>query len=142
MLKIIPIRDGDIEFVRANPFCEAVKTYPDFVPAADSLTTIFDGEVVAVGGMIDHFEGVGELWLMMTKQARKHDIFGLIALCAIGKKVNELIADHKLRRVEAKIRADFPEAIRMIEAFGFDNEGCKREATPDRCDLFIYGKLI
>lgn len=142
MLKIRPIQDGDMEYVRANPFEEAIKVYPNLLPSPDSCTTLFDGDIVAVGGVIDFWPGVGEVWLMLTKQAKKHDIFGLIALTAIEKKMNELIAAHKLRRAEAQARVDFPEAIKMIKAFGFEYEGTRREYTPDGVDMNFYSKLV
>lgn len=143
MLEMIPIRDGDLEFVRANPFEEQVKLYPKMKPSPiSSFTCMFDNEIVAVGGIIDYWQGVGEAWLIMTKQAKKHDIFGLVALTVIEKKMNELIAEHKLRRVQAEVRADFLPGIKMIEALGFGYEGTKRKYTPDGCDMRIYARLI
>ena len=142
MIEIRKLQDGDLEYVRANPFEEAVKTYPRIPIAPDSYTCIFDGEIVAVGGIIDYWEDVGEVWLILTKQARKEGIFGLIAFTAIEKKMNELITEHKLRRVQAEVRADFPQAIKMIEAFGFEYEGTKRKYTPDKCDMRMYARLI
>jgi len=142
MLEIRKLQDGDLEYVRANPYEDAVKVYPKFPPSPDSWTCVFDGEIVAVGGIVDYWSGVGEMWLMLTKQARKHDIFGLIAFGAIEKKMNELVKSHKLRRVEASVRADFPKAIKFIKALGFQYEGRKRKYTPDGKDLFIYARLI
>ncbi len=142
MLEIRPIQDGDLEYVRENPFQESLKYYPPLKASPiSSFTCLFDGDIVAVGGVIDFFPGVGEVWLMLTKQARKEGVFGIIAITAIEKKMNELIVEHKLWRTEANVRTDFPQAIKMIKAFGFEYEGRKRQCTPDRCDMEIYAKI-
>ena len=142
MLEIRPIQDGDMKYVRANPFEDAVKIYPDLPAPDSSFTCIFEGEIVAVGGVIVFWEGVGEVWLIMTKQARKKGIFGLIALSTIKKKVDNLIIENNLWRAQADVRADFPEAIKMVEAFGFEYEGTKRKYTPDGCNMKMYAKLL
>ncbi len=144
MLEIRPIQDGDMAYIRENPFEEVVKVYPELHPTPEtSFTCVFDDEIVAVGGLrLFPWPGGGEVWLMLTKQSRKHNIFGLIALDAIQNKMNSLIKENKLWRAQAGVRDDFPEAIKMIEAFGFTHEGTQRQYTPDRCDMRMYGKLF
>ena len=142
MLETRPIQEGDMDFVMANPYQESAKNYPPLATPESTHTYIFDGEIVAVGGIIDYYPGVGEAWLMLTKQSRKHGIFGIVAFGAIEKHLNKQIADHKIRTCTASARADFPEAITMLEALGFEYEGTRREFTPDFCDLNIYSRLI
>ena len=146
-VEIRKIQEGDIEFVRANPFEEKVKCYPDMKAPDDSYTIVFDGEIVAVGGIIETIPGVieypdghGELWLMLTKQARKEGIFGLIALNAIEKTIDKLVKDHNIRTAIACVRTDFSEAIKMVKAFGFKKDRIKETFTPDGCDLIIFHK--
>lgn len=142
MIKIRPITQEDLEFVRLNPFEGAVKTYPHLpAPDSNSYTIIFENEIVAVGGMVILWEGVGELWLMLTKNSRKHEIYGLIALSAIEKKINELIETNRVWRAQAVIRTDFPQAIKMIEAFGFTREGLLHKYCPDKMDVFMYARI-
>lgn len=141
-VEVIPIRDGDMDFVLANPFQESAKHYPMTAVPESTHTYIFDGEIVGVGGIIDYYPGVGEAWLMLTKQARKHGIFGIIAFRAIEHNLNKLIAEHDVKTCVASARADFPEAIKMLTALGFEYEGTRRKFTPDRCDLHIYSRLI
>jgi len=141
MIEIRSIQDGDMEFVRANAFESAVKRYPELTAPADSFTCLFEGEIVAIGGVADLWQGVGEAWLMMTEQAKKHGIYGLIAFNTIERKMNELIVKHKHWRTEANVRADFPEAIKFIEAVGFEREGVRRKYTPDKCDMILYSRI-
>lgn len=142
MLEIRKIQEGDMEFVKSNAFENAIKIYPKLTAPSDSFTCTFDNEIVAVGGIVDYWQGVGEAWLIMTKQSKKHDIFGIIAFSAIEKKLNELIVEHNLRRVEAGVRTDSKKAIRLIEALGFQKEGVKVRHTPDKCDMIMYARLI
>ena len=141
MIEIRPIQDGDMEYVQADCSQESVKFYGQLVPRGDAVTVIFDGDIVAVGGLVKYWEGVGEVWLMLTEKSRKKGVFGIIALEAISKKMNELIVAHNLWRVEANVRADFPESIKMIKYFGFEYEGTKRKYTPDKCNMLIFSRI-
>lgn len=133
----------DLEFVRQNPFEGAVKNYPYMqVPDNNCYTVIFEGQIVAVGGMIVLWEGVGELWLMLTAECRKNGIFGVIALSAIRDKVEELIENNNIRRAQSMIRTDFPQAIKMIESFGFRREGLLEQYCPDKGDVYIYAQIM
>ncbi len=142
MLEIRNILPGDMEYVKANPFETYIKLYPNQTPPETSYTCLFDGKIVAVGGIREYWKGVGESWLILTKHAQKKGIFGLIAYNAIKKKLNEIIEDEKFWRIEANARADFPKAIRFIESLGFEFEGIKRKYTPDQCDMRSYSKII
>lgn len=132
----------DLDYVRNNPFEGVVKNYPDFpVPEKNCYTTIFQDVIVAVGGVTVLWEGVGEVWLMLTADCRKKEFFGVIALTAIQNKMEEITKN--LRRVQAIIRTDFPEAKKMIEFFGFVNETPEgmKDYCPDGGDAYLYAKI-
>ena len=133
----------DLDFVRQNPFENAVKNYPYLeVPDDNTYTVIYEGQIVAVGGLQVKWEGVGLLWLMLTRDSKKHGIHGLRALQAIGDKMDYLIEENKLWRAEAVIRVDFLAAIRMIKFFGFQREGTMRQYMPDKSDAYLYSKVF
>ena len=73
------LQDGDIEYVRENPLEVAVKNYPNMIPTPPAFTAIFDDKIVGVGGMIILWEGVGEMWLMLTADCKREGVFGIIA---------------------------------------------------------------
>lgn len=130
-----------MDFVRANPFQEEVKNYPDLPIPANTYTCIYDGEIVAVGGIKLFFEGVGESWIILTKQSRKSGIFGLIACRTIKDKLDSLAVELNMRRVEAQVRKDFAIGIRFVEALGF-NFNCEREQWfPDGTSSMLYSKV-
>lgn len=136
-----PYQDGDMEYVRQNPFQDEVKNYPEMIIPAHTYTCIFDGEIVAVGGIKMYFEGVGESWVIMTKQSKKHGVFGLIACRAIEKKLNELMVELKVRRCEANVRKDFDIAIRFVEALGFKFVGERKNWFPCLTSAMLYSKI-
>ena len=135
------LQDGDIEYVRENPLEGAVKNYPKMIPTPPAFTVIFEDKIVGVGGMIILWDGVGEMWLMLTADCKREGIFGIIAFQAIKNKVDELITEHKMRRVQCTVRVDFPKARKMVEALGFKLEGLMKEYCPDGCDVWLYGRI-
>lgn len=133
----------DLEYVRQNPFEGAVKNYPYMqAPKNNCYTVIFEDCIVGVGGLMVLWEGVGELWLMLTADCKKHGFYGIIALSAIKDKMEELIENNNLRRAQATIRTDFPQAIKMIESFGFEREGLLKQYCPDKGNVYMYAKMI
>lgn len=133
----------DLAFVRQNPFEGAIKNYPYMeVPDENTYCVIYDSAIVAVGGLYVRWEGVGLLWLMLTAECKKDGIHGYRALYAIREKMEHLIKVNSLHRAEAYVRDDFPQAIKMIEAFGFKREGLMVQQCPDRGNAFLYARLF
>ncbi len=141
IMEIRPYADGDMAFVRQNPFQDEVKAYPELPIPANTYTCEFDGEIVAVGGIKIFLEGVGESWVVLTKQSRKDGIFGLIACRTIKDKLDSLAVELKMRRVEAQVRKDFLVGIRFVEALGFSNPYERRFYFPDGTSSLLYEKL-
>lgn len=135
------LQDGDLEYVRENPLEGAVKNYPKMIPTPPAFTVIFDDKIVGVGGTIILWEGVGEFWLMLTKDCKREGIFGIVAFEAIKNKVDELIKEHKIRRAQCTVRTDFPKARKMVEALGFRQEGIMLSYCPDKCDVWLYARI-
>lgn len=133
----------DLAYVRNNPFEGAIKNYPYMeVPDDNTYCVIYESAIVAVGGLQVRWEGVGLLWLMMTAECKKDGMHGVRALYAIKEKMEYLIEINKLHRAEAYVRTDFPQAIKMIEVFGFKREGLMKQQCPDKGDSWLYAKVI
>lgn len=137
-----PATQEDLEFVRQNPFEGAIKNYPYMeVPSENTYAAIYEGELVAVGGLQVRWEGVGMLWLMLTEKCKKDGLRDLRVLYAIKDKVDFLLEKNNIWRAEAYVRTDFPKAIKMIEHLGFKRE-CKMEKhCPDKGDSYLYAKV-
>ncbi len=137
-----PATQEDMDFVRLNPFEGAVKNYPYMhVPDDNTYAVVYEGQLVAVGGLQVKWVGVGLLWLMLTDDCKKHGFHGLFALEAIKEKMEHLIEKNGLWRAEAAVRTDFPKAIKMIEFFGFKREGLMEKHCPDKGDSWLYAKV-
>jgi len=141
MIETREYQTGDMDYVRQNPFQDEVKNYPELIIPANTYTCIFEGEIVAVGGIKIFHVGVGEAWIVLTKQSKKDGIFGLIACRAIEKKLNELIVELKMRRVEANVRANFTVAIRFTEAIGFKFDCERKNFFPGGISSMLYSKV-
>lgn len=142
MIEIRDLQDGDIEYVRDNPLEGAVKNYPKMIPIPPAFTALFEDKIVGVGGMIILWDGVGEMWLMLTADCKREGIFGIMALQTIKDKVDELIREHKMRRVQCTVRVDFPKARKMVSSLGFTLEGLMKCYCPDGCDVWMYSRII
>lgn len=142
MIKIRKLQDGDIEYVRANPLEEAVKNYPDMpIDPKTSYTVLWDDVIVGVGGVSMMWKGVGEMWLILTKDSKRDGIHGIVALNTIRKKVDEIIEENNIVRAQATARIDFPKGIQMLEALGFEREGFLRRYCPDGCSVYRYARI-
>lgn len=141
MIEIRDLQNGDIEYVRENPLEGAVKNYPKMIPTPPAFTALFEDKIVGVGGLLILWDGVGEMWLMLTADCKREGIFGIMALQAIKDKVDELIREHKMRRVQCTVRVDFPKARKMVEALGFTLEGLMRCYCPDGSDVWLFARI-
>ncbi len=139
-MRLRPTIQSDINFVRDNPFDERVKTYPELTPMGDCVTGIHNGSIWGVGGVVVHYEGMGEFWLMLTKGFDK-DLSGSTILKEIMLFVEDKIDEHNLHRAQAVIRFDYVEALKMIEFLGFDREGLLRQYLPGRTDAYMYSRI-
>ena len=138
-----PATQEDLAFVRMNPYEGAIKNYPYMeVPNENTYCVIYESAIVAVGDLQVRWEGVGLLWLILTADCKKDGIHGLRALYAIREKMEYLIEKNKLHRAEAYVRDDFPQAIKMIEAFGFTRECLMAQQCPDRSNSFLYSRIM
>ncbi len=138
-----PATQEDLLYVRQNPYEGAVKDYPYMeVPDSNTYAVMYESSLVAVGGLCVRWEGVGLLWLMLTADCKKDGIHGFRAMYAIKEKMEYLIEVNNLHRAEAYVRDDFPQAIKMIESFGFKREGLMVRQCPDKGNAFLYAKVM
>lgn len=132
----------DWDYVLKNPFEGSLKYCPHRgVPEENAYAVIYEGQLVAVGGLQMSWPGKGLLWLMLTADCKKDGRHGVLALSAIKDKVDELIEKNNLWRAEATVRTDFPQAIKMIEYLGFERESTMKKYMPDKGDAYLYVKV-
>ena len=137
-IEVRKIQPGDIEYVRQNPLEEAVKNYPEMFSPETSYAGLVDGKIIAVGGVVLFWDGVGEAWLILTKDILDYK---LTAYRHIREMVGLAIKHFKLRRLQITVRTDFERAVKMAEKIGFVREGLMIGYCPDGCDAYIYAMV-
>jgi hypothetical protein len=126
---------AELEEVTREPLHEYKKTYPvEMVTGWCKSLYIYD-ELIAVGGIITYWTGVGECWLQLGAKAADHKI-------EVVRQVKRMIAtgfdELHLHRLQATERADFDQTIKFAEHLGFKKEGCMLRYTADGADAYLY----
>jgi len=138
MIVLRPSVQSDIDYVSANPIEEAVKRYPSLDLSGYARTAIVNDSIIGVGGVVIYWQGMGEVWIILHKDALTYKT--ALVLC-MNNALEELVDIHKLKRVEATVREDFPKARELVEFLGFKRDGFKECYYPDGGNAICYGKL-
>ncbi|KKN78884.1 hypothetical protein LCGC14_0346560 [marine sediment metagenome] len=102
------------------------------------VTGWIDGQPECVAGIDIMWEGVGDVWLMITPFIDNHV---KESYKCIRKGLKKLIKDHKIRRLQSYGRVDFPECHTLFAHLGFKVEGLAKAYTSDGVDAIMYGKI-
>ena len=102
-----------------------------------SYTGLRKGQVIACGGIIAGFKGVGDLWLYLGKEtfAQKR-----VALRVFKYFLEQIHSDYDLHRLQAVVKSDFVEGHRFAKFFGFESEGEMKQYSPDKENFYRYAK--
>jgi hypothetical protein len=148
MIEIKPLKAEDVLYVishgvkevnlRATPTEEMKQLAKEREDSETCITGWVNGEIVGVAGVDMLWEGVGDMWLMLTpyidsniKETYK----------CIRQGVKKLIEKHNLRRVQSYGRVDFPECHTLFKHLGFEVEGMAKGYTPDGVNCVMYAKV-
>ena len=137
-MELRPTTQSDLAWIRANPLDGNIKEYPAF--PLDGVTGVHAGKIWGVGGVVVHREGMGEFWLILAVDF-KQAIASRTVLKQLMLHIEDTINDKALCRAQAIIRADFKEAIKMIEFLGFRREGLLRSYLPGPKDAYMYARV-
>lgn len=83
-------------------------------------TIRYNNEIILMGGVTPYWEGVGEGWLLITKQLAHHTHF---CIKFVVRALASMFDMHNYRRVQASVSEDFTKARRLVEWLGFKPEG-------------------
>jgi hypothetical protein len=101
-----------------------------------SITGFVDGVMVGCGGIRKMWDGVGEVWLMLSPEVNR---FPIRTGAVIFNGMRALIEDNDFTRLQGWCRVDFPQAHTLFRHLGFKAEGMAESYTPDECDCILYG---
>ncbi len=100
-----------------------------------SITGIVNDEIVGCGGIRRLWEGVGEVWLMLSP---KTSLYPVKTYECIRNGFEKLIEENDFVRLQAWGRIGFTKAHTLFRHLGFRPEGIAKKYTPDQCDCLLY----
>ena len=112
------------------------KNQPEKIEALYALE--HQGEILAVGGI--RMVNLSTAWVWVDLTDRIGDHMGAVYR-VIKEWMAEMIHLFGIRRMQAYVELDFPEAIRMAEHLGFAKESVLEQFVGDK-DAFMYVKIV
>lgn len=128
LLDINPHPLHEIKYVNEESYKEAAEQ-------KGSVSIFHDGSCIACMGIITLYEGRGYIWSIMGEDAGKH----MVKIHKIATSLLEQIAP-TMRRIEAYVDCDFPQAIRWIKMLGFEKEGIMKNFNPNGTDASLWAR--
>lgn len=111
------------------------KTVSRKLACGEAYTILLDGKVMASGGILPLWKGVGEAWAITSDMVESHKLFfGKTALKVFKKALNGF------ERVQTLIDADHAVSMKWAERLGFVNEGLMRKFIGGR-DYYRYALI-
>ncbi len=126
----------DLDFMADHSVSRGIAKYqPECV---DYMFTLeHEGTPLGIGGFRLINRTTAWCWVDMTDLAGSH-----IATCyrVIKEWMDKFVEEHQLKRLQAYIECDFPEAIRMAQHLGFEYESRMKNFVNNK-DAFLYARI-
>lgn len=131
----IQLRAADQAFVdglgpMAIPIAMGLARHP-------GIALLADGEVVACGGVVIIWPGVGEAWMRTSPLLERYPV---ASLRLTKQFLNTAANCLKLRRMQCTVRKGYAPAIKWAERLGFASEGVLRGFGPDGEDYIMFSR--
>jgi hypothetical protein len=114
--------------------------YDKLLRAAENQTSwsgFHEGRVIACGGIVKLWRGVGEGWLFTSPEIIRHKI-------SLTKIVKRLLfkaeQETGLHRIQALVLETFTQGRAWIQLLGFKSEGVLSCYGPNRENFIMYGR--
>lgn len=101
-----------------------------------ATTARVEEENIACFGITPLWSGVGVIWGLFAADAGK---YGIEVLRASDAFIGSLMED--FRRVQCEVMANNKDAVKYIEAFGFEREGIMRNYGPNGENYYMYARV-
>lgn len=148
MIDVQPMKAEDMLFVishgvkelnlRSEPTDELREMAKEREDSGMCVTGWIDGKPECVAGIDMMWEGVGDVWLMITPFIDNHV---KESYKCIRKGLKKLIEDNKIRRLQSYGRVDFAQCHTLFKHLGFEVEGLARQYTQDGVDAIMYSLI-
>ncbi len=101
-----------------------------------SITGYVNNEIVGCGGIRKLWDGVGEVWLILSPNVNDYPIR---TYECIREGFEQLIAENDFVRLQGWCRKGFVKAHTLFRHLGFKPEGIAKKYTPEGVDCVLYG---
>jgi len=127
----------DLEFVADHSISRGIlKRQPECIDYCYTLE--HEGKPLGVGGFRLINETTAWAWADITDCAGGNII---PAYRVLKEWIDIFVKEHGIKRLQAYVEMDFPEAIRMVQHLGFEKESIMKNFVGDR-DASMYVKVI
>lgn len=128
---------SDIDFVAEHSVSRGIfKRQPEQIDFCYTLE--HEGKPLGIGGFRLINMTTAWVWTDWTSLAQNHLV---IAYRTIKEWIDIFAKEHGIKRLQAYIEVDFPEAVRLVEHLGFYRESTMKNFVDDK-DAFLYAKVI
>ena len=134
MIEIKPMQPEDLQAVLNNPIEGDIRFFT-VLPDQPAVSAWYKGKVIGVGGINLFWEGVGEAWVLLSKDIESCR-FGTYRM--IRRMFKSLTKEYGLQRLQATVRSGWWDAIKMVEKLGFQREGLMKHYCPNGDDVIMY----
>lgn len=104
------------------------------IDSGPCYSAIEDGIVYACAGVSIQWDNRAIVWSLLSKDVGRH-------FTRIHKAAFRLMDMVSIRRIEAHVDPDFPEAHRWIKMLGFEFEGRMKAFSPYGDDMDLYARI-
>ena len=127
----------DLDFVSNHSVSRGIlKRQPKRIDFCYTLE--HEGKPLGIGGFRLINETTAWCWVDMTDRAGSH----LIPAYRVVKEWMDIfVKEHGIKRLQAYVEMDFPEAIRMVQHLGFEKESIMKNFVGDK-DVSMYVRII
>jgi len=135
-MKIRETTQSDMDFVANNSVSRGIaKFQPEQIDYCYTLE--HEGEILGIGGFRLINLTTAWCWTDWTHLSSKHTIVGYRV---VKEWMDIFVREHGIKRLQAYIEPDFPEAIRMVEHLGFKKESVMKNFVGDK-DVYLYVRI-
>ena len=127
------IDSGVLEFI--GDIDSRAVAYANSGPA---ITMLKKNTVLALGGIVQFWPGVGEAWMMVSPEGRKR---GLALYRVMERFLNMGFDQYGFHRIQASVVNGYMEAHKVVLRLGFIPEGMMVQYGPNKENYVRYVKL-
>lgn len=102
-----------------------------------SYTMVNSEHVIASGGILPLWKGVGEAWVVSSDLVPKH--YMAFVRTVVGQ-LNKITKDMSLDRVQTTVNVEHAVSIKWVEWMGFEREGLMRKFIGGQ-DYYRYARV-